>query len=34
MAQKVFGICEAKDGTGAGEFAVDRNRWAPKNLAK
>ena len=32
--QKVFGICEAEDGTEAGEFAVDRNRWAPKNFGK
>ena len=32
--QKVFGICEAKDGTEASEFAADRNRWAPKNFVK
>ena len=33
MVQKVFGIREAKNGTKAGEFVVDRNRWAPKNSA-
>ena len=32
--QKVFGMCEAKDGTEASEFAVDWNRWAPKNFVK
>ena len=34
LVQKVFGICEAKNGTAAHEMSADWNRWAPKNLAK
>ena len=34
MVLKVFGICEAKNGTESDGLLWTGNKWAPMNLAK